>query len=243
MTRRPPPVDARSSRRVGRVSSAASGRALLGAALVVAAVLALYVAWVRATSGGTLTVLVAARPLDPGHAITDGDLRAVQLRAAGDELRGVFSDPAVLIGATTLGPIGEGELVQAAALVKKAAGPQSMEIGLSLDLDEAVGGVLRAGDLVDVYETDVDRAVDRPRARLLASGVPVVWTRGVDLSGSSSIDLIVGVGDRETASAVVAAAAQDQVALVRSTGVAPAGAPLDPGGSTGSVDPTVGAGS
>jgi Flp pilus assembly protein CpaB len=224
-------MELRARSRVGRISTAASGRAVLGAALVVAAVLALYVGWVRATSTGALRVIVAARALDPGHTLTADDLRVAELRASDAPMRGVFSDPAPLIGATTLGPIGEGELVQAASLVKKAGGPDTLEVGISLDRAAAVGGRLRAGDLVDVYETDRASARDRPSAILLATGVPVVWIHGAELGASSAVDLVVAVPDRGTAALVVAASANEQVALVRSTGAPaaqPGSAPSDP---------------
>jgi hypothetical protein len=203
------------------VSSVATGRAALGAALVTASILLLYVAWVRATDTDTRTVVVAARSLDPGHTLVADDLRVEEIQLdgmGGAALRTTFGQIDVLIGATTLGPVGDGELLQAGSVIKKAGGPASLEIGLSLEPADAVGGKLRAGDRVDVYLADGD---DRAVAPLLASDVPIVWVGPRTESSGPRIQLTIGLPDRSSVAAIVGAKADSGVSLVRSTGVGP----------------------
>lgn len=225
---------------VGRVPAAASGRAVLGATLVVASVLALYLAWVRATTGANLALVVAARDIDPGTTLTSADLAVEEVRVNGRALQHAFSDPEELIGVTTLGPLGSGEVFQAASLIRKQGGAASLEVGLSPDLAAAVGGLVRAGDRVDVYRTGIpsEGAADTA-ARLLARAVPVVSIRSAGQDSGDDVQLVVAAPDRRVAAEMVAAEAADEVALVRSTGVDPgsgSGSGTDTG--TGTGDPT-----
>lgn len=221
-----PPGDGPDRRRrgagaaVGRVSAAASGRAVLGATLVVASVLALYLAWVRATTGTNLVLVVAARDIDPGTTLTTADLAIAEVRMSGRVLEHAFSDPEELVGVTTLGPLGSGEVFQAASLIRKEGGAASLEVGLSPDLAAAVGGLVRAGDRVDVYRTGIasEGAADTA-ARLIARAVPVVSIRSSGQDGGDDVQLVVAAPDRTVAADMVAAEAADEIALVRSTGV------------------------
>jgi Flp pilus assembly protein CpaB len=228
-------------RRVGRVAPVASGRALLGAALVTMSVIGLYIAWRSATKTRSIEVVVAARPIAAGSPIEPDMLRVERFALQGNSsIRSSFSDPSELAGVITLGPLKEGEIVQPGALVRKLGGPATLEVGLRLPRAAAVNGALKVGDRVDVFVADSDDRTSEP-AQMVIAYVPVVRTDSPDVLGSSTetINVTIGVESRTIAAAVVGAAAGNKISLVRSTGVNPDGTVTSSGTvtSAGTVAP------
>jgi Flp pilus assembly protein CpaB len=236
--------DLGSRRRVGRVAPIASGRALLGAALVTMSVIGLYIAWRSATATKSISVVVATRAIAAGTAIEPEMLRVQRLSLQGGTgIASSFSDPSELTGVITLGPLKEGELLQPGGLVRKQGGPATLEVGLRLSRAQAVNGALRVSDRVDIYVAEDANSADP--ARLVVAYVPVVRTDSTEVLGGSNdtINLTVGVESRQIAAAIVGAAATGKVSLVRSTGVDPSGAealPDVPGLTVGSTPSVTG---
>src|SRR5581483_8230273 len=67
--------------------------------------------------------------------------------------RRAFHRTAQVVGAVVVGPVGSGELIQAASLASHAGPRESRQVSLPIDAARAVGGRLVAGDIVDVAAT------------------------------------------------------------------------------------------
>lgn len=127
-------------------------RAVVGALLVASSLVALFTAHVKATADHRVPYVVAARDLAVGRVLEAGDLRTVRvdLRGAGGR---AFRATAPLIGATVLGPVAAGELVQASGVVRRRAPAAARELSFPIERSAAVGGLLRPGEQVDVLAT------------------------------------------------------------------------------------------
>ena len=140
-----------------RIAGRRGGTWLLAAGLIglVAAVVTVRSAGPADTSG---TIVVAREPLPAGLLIDEGTAAAVLAGApaAAVGLRGVFSDPAELIGRRVTAPVGAGEPLSDAALGgAEGAGPAPLRIGeraVAVPLSTAGGSAagLVAGSRVDV---------------------------------------------------------------------------------------------
>lgn len=195
-------------------------RAVVGGLLVTVAALLAW--WAAAGGGGTDTrpVVVAARDLGPGHHLTAGDLRVVDLAIPSSVRRGTFASFDPLRGAVTLGPIGAGELVQPAAVAPAGpGGGAEAELSFAVEPDAAVGGTLRIGDRVDVYATygtgpgaETMRVLEGAAIRDLVDG------SGEQLGQRRAQTVTVALGSRTNAAEVVNATRAASVTLVRTTG-------------------------
>lgn len=179
---------------------------LLGAAccLLLAAGSALAAPSGRPTTGATVPVVVAARPLPAGHVLTRDDLVVrrwpAQLRPP--NARG---DPGALAGRRLAGPVGRGETITATRLLGSDLATQ-LPVGLvaaAVSLgDPHAADLVRPGDRVDLLEAD--RPADplaaapatRPAVELLAAGCRVLAV--LPASAAADAELVVAV-DRNTA--------------------------------------------
>jgi Flp pilus assembly protein CpaB len=142
--------------------------------------------------------------------------------------RSAFSGTSALVGATTVGPIRGGELVQVGDVVRKTSAPQDVEMSFSIDTARAVAGGLRPGEQVDVLATfgaggDTYTLAVVRGARVLATSRP---GRGFADARTSVVTL--GLHTSDEALALSHAVNAGEVTLVRSTGVAGPG--VDPAG-------------
>ncbi len=127
----------------------AARRAAAGALVLLAAVAALR----PDPADGRSDVVVAARDLPPGAALTADDLR-VESHSTTTIPDGSQPDPAELLGSTLAGPARRGEIltdvrVLSPRLADAAAGPDARVVPLHLT-DSALLDLVRAGDVVDV---------------------------------------------------------------------------------------------
>ncbi|MGQ0744758.1 MAG: SAF domain-containing protein [Acidimicrobiales bacterium] len=132
----------------GLVGSPA-GRAALGGLLVASSAIGLFVLANQSQESGGRYV-VASRDLAAGTPLSTGDLSLVPMSLAAPTQARAFTDPAALIGSRLAGPVGRGELVQAAAI--GPAGVAERELSFRIDAGEAAEG-LSPGDQVDVLST------------------------------------------------------------------------------------------
>ena len=196
------------------------------------AAVGLYTASATAADRPMTGYLVATRDLPPGHRLSSGDLRRQPLDLS-DSLAGrVFTDAHPLQGATTLGPIAAGELVQAGSLVRSRGG-SGRELSIPVDPARAVAGTLRPGERVDLVATFGSGSSATTETVLRHALVIDSQRGGSNLSSSGAMVLTLAVDDDEQQLAVARALNDGELLVVRSPGETP-----DPG--PGEAPPTAG---
>jgi len=158
-------------------------------------------------------ILVAARDLDPGRALTQADV----------SVRYVASSEGLVPGNTLeelpnwslRAPVNAGEPLTPSNLQPPELLAYPNVIALSLDQAHAVLGRLVAGDRVDIYRTVTSGAGSLPVTELIATGVYVVESRPV-LEGINAhqVDLLLAV-DGDLARLLAGATWGDGIDLVR----------------------------
>lgn len=213
-----------SGRSVARRPALPNGRAVVGGFLVAVSALGIFTAYARATAGPSTSYVVARHDLALGTQLSADDLvelpMALPAAVAG---QAAFDRTSAVIGATTVGPIRKGELVQAGDLVRRRSGPSELEVSFEIEPARAVAGSLRPGELVDVLATfgagaDAYTVVVVQQARVLGS----TSTRTALTTGSDVISLALASSD--AALALTHAVNAGEITLVRSTGSAASGA-------------------
>jgi Flp pilus assembly protein CpaB len=213
------PTDA-PRREVRRRSALPSGRAVVGGFLVAAAVVG--VVGVASGGGGTPAdrYAVVRVDVDAGEVLRAGDLDLVPIDLPDAQRAVSYTDLSVLQGATALGPLTAGQLVQSSDVAKPPGGPGLASVSLPVEPARALDGELRRGDRVDVIATSKEGG--GARTRTVTAGalvIDVVEQGGGGLGGPTglSVELAVPPGDLE---AVAEAGAVATVTLARTTGVA-----------------------
>jgi Flp pilus assembly protein CpaB len=174
------------------------GRALLGGLLVTVAGVGLFAAYQRAAAGPRQSYVVARHDVAMGSRLQREDLTTVPMDLGADQAARAFSDPEVLVDATVLGPLAQGELVQRGGVARSPADASEREVTVPIERTRLVSG-LRGGERVDVlvtYGTGSEAAtvtavhqatvvrVDRSRGSLGDSSVVLVTlalSRGSDV--------------------------------------------------------------
>lgn len=201
-----------------------SARAVVGGFLIALSALGIFVAWSQATGGPDTTYVVARRDLPVGTRLTTADLDVLPM-ALPDRLarRSAFSRPGAVVGATTVGPIRAGELVQAGDLVRRRAAGGLLEVSFAIEAARALGGDVRPGERVDVLATLGTGASATTSAVVRqAQVVDVAQDRGGLAAGATRpIVVRLAVATADDAVAVAHAVDAGAVTLVRS----PAGGP------------------
>ena len=209
-------------RTVGRGVGLPSGRAALGALMVSASVVGLYNASVRASAHPRATYLVAAHDLAPGHTLVADDLRTASLDLSPTLAGRAFGNPLRIVGASTLGPVAAGELLQAGALLRNESGSSGRELSLPIDASLAVAGTLRAGERIDIIATTgngPDSTTELVVRHVLLVGVD---HGGTTLSSKASMTLTLSLNSEADTLAVARALSTAQLLVVRSPAESPA---------------------
>lgn len=141
-------------------------------------------------------VLVAARDLGSGTALTDSDVR-VEKRSATTVPEGSLTDPGRVPGATLASPTRRGEILTdvrllGSRLAESTAGPGARIVPLHL-ADSALIDLVRVGDVVDVLAAPPS---DTPPAapsvsRVIATDAVVVLVSAKEKLRSSEGDRVV----------------------------------------------------
>jgi Flp pilus assembly protein CpaB len=170
------------------------------------------------------TAVVAAQDLPIGHQIQDGDLATRQVNPASLPT-GIVQVSQDLVGEFVAVPVLKGQFIQLRQVVPSRSGrlltgglevpAGSRIISLPVSSPTAVGGVLRAGDLVDVVAipnalktTGPDEVTLGPEVigrRVLVLGLRT--EQGTEVSGSEES---LNAGTNKAASMLLAIPAQDE---------------------------------
>jgi len=193
-----------------------TGRATVGAALIVIAAAGVFVAHRAANEPPSTDYVVATRHVPAGHVLEADDLGALAI----DLPAGVSAIPAAqatdLIGRASARPLDELDIVRPGDVLddNRFGTAGSVELGVTLEAGQALGGALATGDVVDVLSTDPDGT----GTELLAPGARVVAVSGSDgdevIGASSTLAIRLSVADAAAAVAVVDAAVRSTVTLV-----------------------------
>ena len=211
-------------RQLSRRSALPTGRAVVGGFLVALAALGTFAAYSSASAGPTTSYVVARRDLPIGTRLTADDLTTLAMELPDVVANGAaFASEGPLVGATTVGPIRQGELVQAGAVVKKRSGAGELEVSFEIESARALAGTLRPGERVDVLATfgaggDTYTVTVVRQAKILQAGKDA----GA-LAGGDTDVISLAVPTTEDAMALTHAVNAGKVTLVRSTGAAVAG--------------------
>lgn len=182
----------------------------------------------RPVEPATTAVLVAERQLPAGHRLTAADVRIAQWPSNIGQ-PSVLTDPDVVVGRMTAGPIGSGELVTDSRVLgpgylDMAAGAVAAPVRLA---DSGEANLVRTGDVVDVIAA---RAIDgggqsaepvAVNARVIAvatddeaSGSLLGAGSGGGALGEGSGNLVVLAVSEDTATDLAAAATRSRLSLV-----------------------------
>ena len=213
-----------SARPLARRSSLPSGRAVVGGFLVALSALGIFAAYARATAGPTTSYVVARNDVPIGTKLTEDDLTLLPMDLP-DVVAGaaVFDAEGPLVGATTVGPIRRGELVQAGDVVRKRSGAEELEMSFAIDSARALAGTLRPGERVDVLATfgaggETYTVTVVRQARVLER-----TTDGNALAHGSSEVISLALQSSDEALALSHAVNAGELTLVRSTGATVSG--------------------
>lgn len=209
-------------RRIGPRKGLPGTRSVVGGLLVAVAALA---TWLVATGAGAddgSRYVVASRSVGPGERLTDADLAWAQLDLPEPQRAQAFTDAAELDGSVALGPIAEGELLQAGAVGPAAGRPDEREVSFAVEADWAVAGRLQSGDRIDVFATS-STGDDADSTRVLVDAtIGRIDDTESDGFGDGSRQIItVGVGTDDDVAALITAARNGDLTVLRATGSAP----------------------
>lgn len=217
------------------------GRAVIGAFLVTVAAVGLFAAYADATAGPRFRYVVAARDIAIGTRLSAADLTTVPLDLPPEQRTGAFDDPGVLEGATVIGPMSQGDLVQSSLVV--GTEPDVEQVSFAISADRAVGGRLLPGERIDVLVTygtgegSYTEAVVRD-----ALVIQVDEDASGDLGGIATEVLTVGVPDAGGSLRIAHAVNAGEVTVVRTTAIDRSGELPDryssPTGTSGEPVPT-----
>jgi Flp pilus assembly protein CpaB len=197
-----------------------AGRAVVGGFLVAVAATGVFAAYTGATTAPQQRYVVARRALAPGVHLTAADLALAPM----DLPTGVgFRSVTPLLGATVVGPVGRGELIQAGGVIDSGSRVADRQLSIPIDSSRAVSGDLRAGDRVDVAATfgsgqDAYTVFVVRNAQVLSR-----QQSGSGLGGTRSEVIVVSLPSSTDALAVSHAISVGQLSVVRATGALLAG--------------------
>jgi Flp pilus assembly protein CpaB len=195
--------------------TAAARRWAAGALVVLAGVAAL-----RPDPSDELTdIVVAARDLAPGIALTASDLR-VESHSATTIPDGSRSDPTALVGSTLAGPARRGEVITDVRLLgprlaEATAGPNARVVPLRL-ADAALLDLIHPGDVVDVLAAQSSSpggsADERPRV-VATNAVVVLVSERLTSPGRGDDRVVLVALPAHTANQVAGASLTQAVTL------------------------------
>lgn len=167
----------------------------------------------QAPAPPSTSVVVAARDLPGGVALTRSDLRLARVPHALVPA-GAVRAPSAAIGRATSGPVRAGEPLTdvrllGPALLRAVAGAGAVAAPVRI-ADPGAVALLRPGDRVDVVSAG---STGGEPPRLVASDVPVVGVPPADSDGAAEGALIVLAASPEVAARLVAAAATSRLSL------------------------------
>lgn len=190
-------------------------RAVVGGFLVALALVGTFATVSSAGDDRRIALVVARDDLAVGDRITAEDIAVARLDVPAFVRARAFRSPEQLIGATVLGPVARGELVQASAVSRASNAPPGLQVSFPVEAARAVDGTLREGEAVDVLVTYGQG--ETATTKVVARTARVVRTRtpGGVLGDDRTLVVTLVVATAEDAAAVAHAANAGEVTIVR----------------------------
>lgn len=176
-------------------------------------------ATVALTKDGMTNVVVAAQQIEPGHAITDADLKTIEVPQAYVS-SGASSDVATFTGQVAMTRIDSGSQMTTSVLAAQKDGSSlagnlaqgTKAVTISVDETQGFSGLLKVGDTVDVLSTS--KSVNGGSSkRITANAKVIALGSGLADTDNSYTAVTVQVTPKEAAT-IRAAQAGSDVSLV-----------------------------
>lgn len=190
------------------------GRAVLGGVLMAAAAVGVYLAYDQASAHPTESVVVATHAIRVGEVLAPDDLDTIQADLPAGAADATFASVDAVIGRVVLGPIADGEIVQAGSVTDQRRAAALHEVAISLPRANLAVGRLKQGERVDVFVTYDETTTSVVRG---AEVVEITADDGGSLTSSRDVTLVVAVPSGDVVAAVVHALRTGDVTVVRST--------------------------
>lgn len=212
-------------RRIRRQHGLPGGRAVVGALLVSAAAVAVFAAYLNATSEPATRYVVADGAIAPGTMIEDRQAALELFSAAPIDLlppvdRRVFlvDELDSLVGQVVIVALERGDLLQRSAVLEAGGVGDAQVLSFSLPRSDAVGGDLVPGERIDVLATY--SLSGETFTAFIVRGVPLVGVEAGTGSGGGSVTLTVAVSSLTDVQALGHAVNTASVFVTRSTAAA-----------------------
>lgn len=202
------------SRIIDRRTGLPGARAAVGGLLIAVAVVGVFVAYSAADSGPADRLVVAARDVREGAVIEARDVRVVPADIPPSARARTFASAADVIGHIALGPIADGEIVQASGITTDRTVVGTREVAITLPRKQIAIGRLKQGERVDVYVTSDERTTSVVRG---ARVVQIGSDGDRSLTSEREITIVVTVPTDGAVAALVHALRTGDVTVVRST--------------------------
>lgn len=201
-------------RRIERRRPLPGTRPVVGALLMAVAALGVFLAYTDAARGPEGSRVVASVDLRPGDVVAPDDVELVAVDLPESVADRAFTDPEQVVGRVLVGPVAQGELLQAALLSVDRPVELAHEIALVLPRAHAATARLQPGDRVDVFATVGDRTERVVGGALL---VGAGGLRGGAIGEEREVEVVIAVPSQEIVTEVVHALRTADVTIVRST--------------------------
>lgn len=209
-------------RRIRRQRGLPGGRAVVGALLVAAAAVAVFAAYLNATSEPATRYLVADGAIAPGTMIEDrqGALELfsatpIELLPPVDQRVLPVDDLDSLVGQVVIVAMERGDLLQRSAILEAGGVGDAQVMSFAVPRADAVAGGLVPGERIDVLAT---YTLDGETfTAFIVRGVPLVGSETGTGSGGGSVTLTVAVSSLENVQALGHAVNTASVFVTRST--------------------------
>lgn len=199
---------------IDRRRSLPGGRAVVGGLLMAVAALGVFVAYSRASARPTAPVVVASTRLLAGETITAEDVHLVEADLPTEVATGTFGAAEDVIGRIALGPIAEGEILQAGLVTDDVSGGARHEVALTLPRAQVAVGRLKQGEQVDLFVT----AGNATELVVRSAEVVQLGSAGDgSITSDREVELVVAVPSGDAVTALVHALRTGDVTVVRST--------------------------
>lgn len=200
------------------------GRAVVGGFLVAVAAVGIFAAFQAATAEPATRFVTAADDVEVGTQLTADDLELTPIDLPDAVAGGVFTEPDVVVGATAVGPIFAGELVQASDLVATGDDPGRQQLSFAVSASRALGGAIQPGERVDVLAT-YGSGEDAVTTRIVEQVLVLRASEGDDqIVGGSGLRFVVSLDDPDQALALANAVDTADLTVVRTTAARSGGA-------------------
>lgn len=189
---------------------------MVGALLVAASAVGLYAAASRAGAGSRHSYVVLRNHVAIGTKLEAADLTLVRADLPRALRARAFDNPRVLVGATVIGPVEVGELLQAGSVLRTRNGAGDQQLSFAVDRSRVVTG-LKEGERVDILVTYGTGAEAYTMAAVRQALVESVDRSKGSLSDRADVVLTISLGRSTDSLAVAHGARAGQLTVVRST--------------------------